>query len=175
MKDYRTFTVFCGPKRVGYGDRAEAILAAREWAERKGEEGLLYFDDSTGRQVDFNLREKVTPEPEGPARGRPKLGVVPREVSLLPRHWEWLEEQPSGASAAMRRLVEAAMRKPAERAKLARQAAGRFLTAVAGNRPGFEEAMRALYAGEEDRFQELTAKWPRDIREHAEYLAGWAI
>ncbi|MFY0534142.1 DUF2239 family protein [Nannocystis pusilla] len=37
---------------------------------------------------------------EPPARtgpGRPKLGVVSREVSLLPRHWEWLERQPSGS------------------------------------------------------------------------------
>jgi hypothetical protein len=100
--------------------------------------------------------------------GRPKLGVVSREISLLPRHWDWLEEQPNGASAALRRLVDQARkREPGEqRARLAREAAGRFMSAMAGNFPGYEEASRALYAGNRSRFEELTLNWPRDIREY---------
>jgi hypothetical protein len=108
--------------------------------------------------------------PAGAARpGRPRLGVVGREVSLLPRHWEWLEQQPSGISAALRRLVdEARKREPGkQKARALREAASRFMTAMAGDLPGFEEASRALFAGEERRFERLVRGWPADVRKHA--------
>jgi hypothetical protein len=99
--------------------------------------------------------------------------VVSREVSLLPRHWEWLEEQPNGISAALRRLVEEAKKREpaAERTRRARDAAGRFMSAMAGNLPGYEEASRALYAGDAARFGELIRDWPADVREHTAKLA----
>ena len=145
---------------------------------------LLVFEDWSGRQVDFDLRgtaEEVVaraeaqgaqvagadPSPEA-RRGRPKLGVVSREVSLLPRHWEWLESQPNGISAAIRRLVdEARKREPEkERARLAVFAASRFMSAMAGDRQGFEEASRALFAGDRERFLGLVRPWPADVRAH---------
>lgn len=101
--------------------------------------------------------------------GRPKLGVVAREVTLLPRHWAWLNEQPGGASAALRRLVDQARTTHAARDELrrARDAVYRFLLATLGDADGFEEAMRALYADDEDRFIAESAPWPPDLRTHA--------
>jgi len=109
--------------------------------------------------------------------GRPRLGVVAREVTLLPRHWEWLREQPGGASVALRKLVEEARRASAGRDRLrrARDAAYRFMHVLAGNEPGFEEAVRALYAGDPERFRAMTARWPADVRAHARALAGSAL
>lgn len=110
-------------------------------------------------------------EPRG--RGRPKLGVVPREVTLLPRHWEWLATQPGGASVALRKLVEEARRTHAEkdRRSKAQERAYHFMSAMAGDMPGFEEATRALFANDQQRFRELVAAWPDDVRDHAIALA----
>jgi hypothetical protein len=101
-------------------------------------------------------------------RGRPRLGVQSREVSLLPRHWDWLEEHPAGISAALRRLVDEARRGEtgADRARRVRDAANRFMWAMAGNLPDFEEAARALYAKDTARLESLVAAWPADIRAH---------
>ena len=103
-----------------------------------------------------------------PGPGRPRLGVVSREVSLLPRHWDWLELQPNGISAALRRLVEEARKRDPEeeQARLAREAASRFMTAMAGNLPDFEEASRALFGNDHERFEGLIREWPEDIRTH---------
>ena len=104
--------------------------------------------------------------------GRPKLGVVSREVSLLPRHWEWLEGQRSGASVALRRLIDEARKAdPAgERRRQTTKAAGRFMTVMAGNLPGYEEASRALYAHNLERLQIQTAGWPEAVLSHILYL-----
>jgi hypothetical protein len=149
--------------------------------DKRTSAAILIFDDSTGKQVDFDFRG--TPEevlarlsshplfvPAGP--GRPKLGVTCREISLLPRHWEWLEKQPQGISAALRRLVEEAKQKEPdkERAKIARDAAGKFMWSMAGNLPDFEEASRALYAMDWGRFVKLIRRWPKDIRVHLRKL-----
>jgi hypothetical protein len=134
--------------------------------------------------VDFDLRgsldevlARALPATPRPGPGRPKLGVVAREVTLLPRHWEWLEQQPNGISAALRRLVdEARKRSPDEEsARLAREAASRFMWAVAGNLPDFEEASRALFAGNRERLRSLTREWPADVRSHLFRLAGLAL
>lgn len=110
----------------------------------------------------------------GKARaGRPKLGVVAREVTLLPRHWEWLNGQPGGASVAIRKLVEEARRTKygADQLRANRESAYRFMSAMAGNLPGFEEAARALFANNTDQFQFHIAAWPVDVRDHLEKLA----
>jgi len=139
---------------------------------------ILVFHDQTGRQVDFDLRGSMADvlARAVPARGpgRPRLGVVAREVSLQPRHWEWLEQQPNGASAAIRRLVdEARKRDPEEeRRRLAIEAASRFMTAIAGNLPNYEEATRALFARNWEKLGELIGEWPEDIRRHVMRLAG---
>jgi hypothetical protein len=172
----KTYAAFEGTDLFASGDREKVLTALKSREDRGARSLLLIFDDQTGKQVDFDLRgtlaEVLDRYRETSARGpgRPKLGVVAREISLLPRHWEWLEEQPSGASAAIRRLVdEARKREPQEQdARLAIAATGRFLSVMAGNLPGYEEASRALYARDRKRFNELTREWPKDIRLHAQ-------
>lgn len=107
-------------------------------------------------------------------RGRPKLGVVAREVTLLPRHWEWLATQPGGASVALRKLVEEARRTRGEkdRCRLVHERAYHFMSAMAGDMPSFEEATRALFANDEPRFRELIGAWPDDVRNHTIALAS---
>jgi hypothetical protein len=121
-----------------------------------------------GDSIDTNA---AVNRPRG--RGRPKLGVVAREVTLLPRHWEWLATQPGGASVALRKLVEEARRTHAEsdRRRKSQESAYHFMSAIAGNKPGFEEAIRALFAGDQQRLRDLIAAWPSDIRDYALKLA----
>ena len=172
-----TVTAFAGFGRLASGDRQEVFAQLRQYA---GSAPLLIFDDTSGALVDLDQREPApepAPEPmaaEAPRSvGRPKLGVVAREVTLLPRHWDWLGRQPGGASVALRRLVEEARRihHGRDSVREAREAAYRFMTAMAGSLEGFEEAARALFAGDAQRFAALVAAWPPDV---AEYLQGLA-
>jgi len=173
----QTYTAFDGQRRIASGP-LETVLT--ELKKRASEGALvLIFDDQSGRQVDFDLRgslaavlARALPAPVRTGPGRPKLGIVSREVSLLPRHWEWLEQQPNGASAALRRLVDEARNRDPEkqRARLATDAAYRFMSAMAGNLPGFEEASRCLYGGRRARFENLIRDWPSDIRDHVQRL-----
>jgi hypothetical protein len=184
-----TFTVFEGQRRLASGPLQQIALAVKR-AERRAAAPVAIFSDTTGRAVDLDLRRSpedilarlsdeaaTTPEQVGATeprgRGRPKLGVVAREVTLLPRHWEWLNAQPGGASVALRKLVEAARRSngDADRLRAARDAAYHFMSAMAGNLPGFEEASRALFADDRRRFTSLIAAWPADIRDHLVRLA----
>jgi len=158
-----TYTLFSGSRRIVQGDRA-AVSGAWKRALEAGDQMLVAFDDETGRQIDFDLRSTEEPAPR-PGRGRPKLGVVAREVTLLPRHWEWLADQPGGASAALRRLVDQARKAsaPADAARYARDAAYRVMSALAGDLPNFEEASRGLYGGDLDRVSAIVATWPTDV------------
>ena len=166
-------TAFFEERIIARGSREAVTRAVEEgWPDRLSD--VRVFEDETGRVVDLDVWDAAklapaAPEPRG--RGRPKLGVTAREVTLLPRQWEWLSRQPGGASAAIRRLVEAA-RKEAKGPAAARDAVYRFLTAVGGDRPNYEEAMRALYRGETERFQALIAVWPEDVRAFAGELMG---
>lgn len=177
METAATYTAFAGERRLARGARREVLLALTAYG---GKERVLVFEDGTGRQVDFDLRgtrEEVLARADAPARpgpGRPKLGVVSREVSLLPRHWEWLEEQPSGISAALRRLVDEARKREPDRARArrAREAAGRFMWAMAGDLPGFEEASRALFAGDDAALRRRVRAWPKDVRAYLLALAA---
>lgn len=185
---------FEGSRRLLSGPLVEVVLAVKAALDRGSAEPILIFEEATGRVFDVDLRgtktdivrrlskpqpsatvtagqESASSEPRG--RGRPRLGVIGREVTLLPRHWEWLAAQPGGASVALRRLVDEARRSggEAEKQRAAREAAYRFMSTMAGNLAGFEEAARALFAGDRTRFEKQMAKWPKDVRRHILQLA----
>lgn len=178
-----SYAAFLGTRRLAEGSLSEVARAAARLGE-PGDAPLLVFDEE-GRQVELDLRggpeeaaQRAAPAAApAPARGRgrPHLGVVAREVTLLPRHWEWLAAQPGGASVTLRKLVEEARRSGAGDAKRAQERAYRFLTAIGGDLPGYEEALRALFARDATRFAATLAGWPPDVREHAQRLAKGAF
>lgn len=178
------FTGFAGVRRVASGTLVHVALELKALADAGAAEPLLLIDDARGEAVHLSLHgteedlrarieaQRSASEEEAPAsrgRGRPKLGVVSREVTLLPRHWAWLAEQPGGASATLRKLVEGASREnaPHDRARRARDAAYRFMYVMAGDLPGFEAACRALFAGDFHTIENAMGGWPPDIRAHA--------
>lgn len=179
MKSEPAYVAFAGARRVAAGTLPEVLPVLKRRFDRDRSETILVFEVETGRQVDFDLRgsleealARVVPAvPRGP--GRPRLGVTSREVSLLPRHWDWLEQQPNGISPAIRRLVEQAINSQPgrDRARQIRAALSNFLSAVAGDRPNYEEACRALFARDTARFEVLIARWPKGIREFAVHRA----
>ena len=180
MDDERTYTAFAGDRLIVSAGLETMLLRTKEYLDGGGGDRVLIFDDRTGRQVDFDFRgtpeevlQRAAPEKPRTGPGRPKLGVISREVSLLPRHWDWLESQPQGISGALRRLVDdARKREPGKAAARAvREAASKFMSAMAGNLPGFEEASRALFARDQERFEGLIRDWPEDIRGHLTRLA----
>lgn len=184
MESAKKYTVFIGDRLIASGLLEEVLPKMKASFERDRGRSFVTFDDETGKQVDFDLRGSVdevvarATEPSaqrGP--GRPRMGVTSREITLLPRHWDWLEQQPSGASAAVRRLVEEARkREPAKaRKQQSMQATGRFLSAMAGNYPGYEEASRMLYRGDRKLFMELVSTWPKDVRNYTLKLSGDAF
>jgi steroid delta-isomerase-like uncharacterized protein len=175
------FVAFAGQRRVASGPLRDVLPVLKQRFDRDGSELVLVFEVETGRQVDFDLRgsvaevlERALPAPRGP--GRPKLGVTSREISLLPRQWEWLEQQPNGISPALRRLVEHASKTQpgSERARRQRGALSQILSALGGNLPGYEEACRALFAGETARFALSIESWPQDLRQFALHHASEA-
>jgi hypothetical protein len=181
------YTLFSGIKRLTQGDLQAVALAAMD-ALNQGITSVVVLSDMTGRPCDLDLRgtrveiSKRYKPPEAepvskPARGRPKLGVVAREVTLLPRHWDWLAKQPGGASAALRRLVEQARRDGAASSlrREAQEAAHRVMTVLAGDLPGYESALRAFYAGDEAQFLALTAAWPEDVATYIQAHAAPAF
>ena len=162
-------TAFLGNSIVAHGER-DAVTRELERLYPADLAALRIFEDGTGRVVDLDYWDAASSAPPPPRRrGRPSLGVSAREVTLLPRHWEWLSRQGGGASAAIRRLVEEASRK-APGPKEKRDSAYRFLSDMCGDRPGYEEALRALYRGEEARFHALIADWPEQIRGYVKAL-----
>ena len=180
---HRSATAFAGPRMIAAGALADVALAVKAALEELPYEALLVFDDATGTVIDLDLRgdardiaarlaEPAPPKVAG--RGRPKLGVVAREVTLLPRHWDWLAAQPGGASQALRRLIDRARADDGGQTdrKARQEAAYRFMSAMAGDRPGFEEASRALFANDVPRFVACMAEWPADIRDYTLRLAG---
>jgi hypothetical protein len=188
------FIAFDGDRRIAAGDLLEVARAAKQTLDRHQEAAVLIFDGIMSNAVDLDFRGSVDDvlarlpaadniadaEPAAPASrgpGRPKLGVVAREITLLPRHWEWLARQPGGASVAIRKLVDDARRggEDRDRIRQGQDAAYRFMSAMAGNRPHFEEAIRALFAPNPQRFNELIDGWPADVRDHAAQLAGRAF
>ena len=170
------FVAFAGTNRIAAGTLAEAAIGAKRALEREDGSVVLVFDVMTVGVVDLDLRgaeaevlARYAPSGEAaPKRGRPKLGVVAREVTLLPRHWEWLASQPGGASVALRKLVDAARRLDTETgsARARVEAAYRFMSAMAGDLPGFEDAARDLFAADWNGLQRRIRNWPPDIQDH---------
>ena len=169
-----TFVTFAGDTRVGVGVLAKAAAAAKQALDQDEGAAVLVFDVATGQVRDLDLRGTAADVraryASGPVpaskRGRPKLGVVAREVTLLPRHWEWLAAQPGGASVALRKLVEAARKRDnSGGGRARREAAYRFMSAMAGDRSGFEDAGRALFAADRERLAHFSREWPKDIRD----------
>lgn len=176
-------TAFEGHRRIATGLPEDVAQAVRRAMDEGSVQSPLILDDATGYPLEFDLRGSVDEvlarlrpaaeiaTPRGP--GRPKLGVIAREVTLLPRHWDWLGRQPGGASVTLRRLVEEARRAGSakEQARQASEAADRTMRTLAGDLPGFEEASRAFWRGERATFDQLTADWPTDVRQHLLQLA----
>jgi len=174
---------FAGHRLLARGPASEVVAAVK--AATDAGEFVLAFDAATGRVVDLDLRGDAAavlarlipasgPERRGP--GRPKLGVTAREVTLLPRHWDWLAGQPGGASVALRKLVEGALREAEgpDRARRAKEATYRFMTAIAGDLPGYEDATRMLFAGDWTAFDAAVEGWPEGVREIARGMAEGA-
>lgn len=186
-----TYTTFDGPRRIARGSLQDNALAAKRALEAAASGAVLTFNDSTGRLVDIDFRGSDTdvlarleqnaatavteaePAAEARGRGRPRLGVVAREVTLLPRHWDWLTSQPGGASVTLRKLVDEARRVSAgqDGRRQAQERAYHFMSALAGDLPGFEEASRALFSDDQPAFLQRTDAWPADLRDHARHLA----
>lgn len=173
---------FSGFRQVAAGDRTQVVQALRELATT--EDTLIrVFNDATGERIDLDLRPEAEPAPSpAPAEeataprpvGRPKLGVVAREVTLLPRHWEWLGSQPGGASVTLRRLIDESRKASEGRfsVRASRENAYRFMSEMAGDFAGFEEASRALFAGDLLKFENMVAPWPEDVRLQLAKLAA---
>lgn len=183
MKSAATCTAFLRNQRVATGSYPKVAQALAILDLAAG--GLLVFDDATGSQVDYPWPEGyIWPQPEGnfaedkaepvavPSVGRPKLGVIAREVTLLPRHWQWLAQQRGGASAALRRLVDEARRNTVEQdnERRIKENSYRFMSAIAGSLPGYEQAVRALFGHDGNVFAEQIAQWPADIRTHLTWM-----
>src|ERR1700760_4288299 len=115
------FTAFAGHRRVASGPLGEVALAIKHLETQRSTQPvthppILIFDDTSGRSIDIDLRgtdeetlarlprtelssETDTPAASGPrGRGRPKLGVVARAATPLPRHWDWIWSPPTGAA-----------------------------------------------------------------------------
>jgi hypothetical protein len=185
-------TAFAGHSRIAAGPLAEVTLAAKAAVDRGELAPLLIFDNATAEVIDIDFRgtpaevmarlsarfpgladaqSSATPA-QGRGAGRPKLGVVGREVTLLPRHWDWLAQQPGGASVAIRRLIDSERKASGfkDLARKAQETTFRFMNAIAGNFPHFEDALRALFTTDRTRFVSLTEDWPADVRDHARWL-----
>ena len=192
-----SYTSFNGHKRIASGRLPVNALAVKSASASDLPSPLLTFCDQTGRVVEIDIRgsdaemlARLPPEgcqlqgseaarincgelgePRG--RGRPKLGVVAREVTLLPRHWDWLAAQPGGASVTLRKLVDEARRANVDRDRQRRasECAYHVMSAMAGDMAGFEEASRALFANDAAKFRQLTDAWPADVRDYVRDLA----
>jgi hypothetical protein len=188
----KTCTSFAGIKMIASGDLKHVAQMTKKAIDNGEKDFVLIFDDTTAQPIEIDFRGtakdvlsrlsesvptevKSAEQSRGP--GRPKLGVVAREVTLLPRQWDWLNSQPGGASVALRKLVDEARHANADKDTIrqSQEAAYRFMSAMAGNLPGFEESTRALFAGDESKFNELTESWPADVRRYAQKLATVAL
>jgi hypothetical protein len=186
----RSCTAFAGADLIAAGQPREVALVCRALLDADDDRIVIVFDDESAQPLEFDLRggledvadryvvdrpEATQESPRGP--GRPKMGVVGKEVTLLPRHWEWLSEQPGGASVTLRKLVERA-RKESEapdRVRRSQDVSFRFMSAICGNEPGYEEACRSLFACDCGAFEAITEAWPDDVRAYALRLAEDAL
>jgi hypothetical protein len=190
MSNPHQIIAFEGDRCIASGELSAAAAQIKQAVGERRDAQILAFDTKTSHPVEIDLRGSLadilarlgnnaattmppeTVSPRGP--GRPKLGVVAREVTLLPRHWDWLALQPGGASVAIRKLVEEARRDGSakDRGRAAQESVYRFMSAMAGDKAHYEEALRALFVGDGLRFYALIADWPSDIRDHIAQLTA---
>ncbi len=189
MNDTDTFVAFYGKKQITTASLADMLRSTTLYLQDKQSSGtdtepLLIFNERTGSQIDFDFRgsveevlAKAIPEPKKRSAGRPKLGVKPREITLLPRHWEWLESQGKSASASLRLLVEAAMKQDGGEADIKKNLAvtDRIMMTMAGDLAHFEEASRALNQRNLSRFEECIKGWPDDIKQYLQQRVHSAL
>lgn len=190
-------TAFSAGRRIAVGRPVAVAVAIKAVLDSDAAASVLVFDDATSEVLEFDSRgtaadvaarvEAALPAAPVPeiddvanrprVKGRPKLGVVAREVTLLPRHWEWLGAQSGGASVALRKLVEEARRVNAgrERIRRSQEVTYRFMSAIGGDFAGYEEATRALFAADRRRFDASLEAWPAGVRAHASKLAAEAF
>jgi len=195
----KTCTSFAGSKMIATGDLRHVAHQTKKAIDAGAKEFVLIFDDRTAQPIEIDFRgsqkdvlariddsqksnlatgsSSVKSEDASRGPGRPKLGVVAREVTLLPRHWDWLNSQPGGASVALRKLVDEARHSNSgkDAIRQSQEAAYRFMSAMAGNLPGFEESTRALFAADEKKFREHISAWPADLSAYALKLAATAL
>ena len=176
------YTAFLNGRRLASGPLHEVAVAVLR-AQQAQNDHPLVFSNATGQSADLDLRggeqavaaryALVAPIPASKGRGRPRLGVVAREVTLLPEHWDWLAAQPGGASVALRKLVHEARRRGGDQdlTRRARDRAYQAMSTLAGDLAGFEEAARALFAGDHERLVAQMAEWPEDVRAYVLQLA----
>ena len=194
MQQASKILAFSAQKLIAEGAFGEVLQLVKDHIKQNDTGNILFFNGSDGRQIDIDLQSGAGESGNGSGaaaaesgsnqaiptkkpRGRPKLGVVGREVTLLPRHWQWLDKQRGGASARLRRLIDQERKATAgdDMIRESQDSANRFMYAMAGNIPGFEEAVRALYARDKAGFDQETAAWPVDIRDCARGFAEEAL
>ena len=187
METLNTYTAFEDHKILSQGFLEDVVLKVKKRLEKSPESQIVIYSDATGKSMDFNFQgsekevlkrlevyttpENTTEASSGP--GRPKLGVISREVSLLPKHWEWLATQSGGASNTLRKLVEENMKKTSGvlTVKTAQERTYKFMSVEAGDLENYEEALRALYRKDKERFTSEIKTWPRDVQKHILELA----
>lgn len=178
-KANRDYVAFADNKKIADGDVIAVALKVKKYLNTHSESSLLVFDQETSAQVELDLRgteeaverrlaAMLAPEEKKCGPGRPKLGVISKEVTLLPQHWEWLALQPGGASVTLRKLIEEAKKKNSDKDQIrrAQDATYKFMHAIAGDFPNYEDALRALYAGDRGQLKKMISDWPKDIQEH---------
>lgn len=190
MENKSTYTAFEGDKLVCKGGLPDVILKLKRRMGKAENSSVLIFSDATGNTMDFHFQgsEKDVlkrleifasddatdvPAEEAAGPGRPRLGVVSREVSLLPRQWEWLASQCGGASAILRRLVDEERKRSTggDTVKKHQERTYKFISVMAGDRKGYEDALRALYRKDQKAFNLHIGEWPPDVKAHAQRLA----
>lgn len=182
METLNTYTAFEDHKILSKGSLEDVVLKVKKRFEKSPASQIVIYSDATGKSMDFNFHgsekevlkrlevyttpESATAVSSGP--GRPKLGVISREVSLLPKHWEWLATQSGGASNTLRKLVEESMKKTSgvNTVKTAQERTYKFMSVEAGDLENYEEALRALYRKDKERFSSEIKTWPRDVQKH---------
>ncbi len=186
MDEQNTYTAFEGHKLLFRGKLHDVVLKIKKKLGKSDNSSVWIFNDLTGKIMDFNFQgsekdvlkrleifssEDAKKASTGP--GRPKLGVISREISLLPRHWEWLAGQPSGASATLRRLIEDAKKKSqgSHNIKQLQERSYKVMSVLAGDLGGYEEALRALYKRDEKKFYQQMKDWPQDVKDHLNELS----
>lgn len=174
------YTAFRGDTRIITDSLFNVALAL----QKQSEMNVLVFNDQTGQQIDLDLsgseddlKQRYTEVEYVKKVGRPKLGVISREITLQQKHWNWLDQQSSSASAVIRKLIDKELNDPSSESNimLAKQAIDHFMLAMLGNMPNYEEATRALYQGNKSHFLALIHNYPKDLKVYLELKAQTAF